>query len=213
MQEACETFEQDGYKAEVFQDYDPESPKGWSTLGTFVTLASLSAHYPFGHRESDYTEDDAVERGGAALLARYLRMTMPKGAEIVFLRFEDYGSSGARLCETDESDNRVNAFLYVDGEDIAREFGAGPDARNKARACLETELEAWSQYVEGDIYGYVVTRPNGTDAQDGSLWGLYGFEYAREEAQSALKNAIRYDREDAHALGYARATAILNRGA
>ena len=192
--EAIETFEQDGYKAELFQDYDPQSPAEWDTLGTLVTLTSLSRSYSFGNRESDGAEDDAVERGGFALLARYLRMTERGGAEIVPLRFEDYGSSGTRLRVTGEDDGRVNAFLYVDGEDIAKEFDGD---RDKARACLEAEAEAWNQYVEGDIYGYNVTRPDGSDAPDGGLWGLYGFDYAVEEAKTALADAIVYDKTEA----------------
>jgi len=184
---AVETFEQDGYKVELFQDYDPQSPAEWDTFGTFVSFPSLSRHYDIGHRESTGAEDDAVERGGVALLARYLRMT---GAEIVFLRFEDYGSSGARLRVTGEDDKRVDGFIYADGEDIAKDFDGD---RDKARACLEAEADAWNQYVEGDVYGYSVTRPDGSTPEDGSLWSIYGFEYAKTEAQSALADAIDYD--------------------
>jgi hypothetical protein len=49
---------------------------------------------------------------------------------------------------------------------------------------LEGEIKDYDQYLTGDVYGYVVKDEAG-DRVD-SVWGFFGLEYARSEAQAAL---------------------------
>ncbi len=53
-----------------------------------------------------------------------------------------------------------------------------------ALEALRGELAQWRQYLEGDVYGYVVTDERGEHLD--SCWGFYGFEYAVEEGRSML---------------------------
>jgi hypothetical protein len=54
---------------------------------------------------------------------------------------------------------------------------------------LAGEVKTFDQYLRGDVYGYVVTDPDGNEVD--SCWGLYGIEDAEQEARSALDFAAR----------------------
>lgn len=187
--EAIETFEGPrGWKVEIVWDETPESPKAWDTFGTLVAFDSLWRNYEFANRCADSTEVRAVDNGGAGLLVRYLRMA--HGIIAIPFFFADYGSSGARMWATGEDDENPSGFIYADKEDIQKEFNGDIE---KARECLLAEIQAWSQYCEGDVYGYIVRDPEGNHSE--SCWGFYGREHVDEEAKEMLAACVRLDED------------------
>jgi hypothetical protein len=52
-----------------------------------------------------------------------------------------------------------------------------PQLRQQAIEILESEVKMYSQYLSGDVYGYVVGEE--------SCWGFYGIDAAREAAKEA----------------------------
>ncbi len=199
--EPFETFEHAGFTVELHPDWDePTKPSDWDQAGELVAFDPLWREFRFAERNSTQEEDDALERGGLRLLARYLWMTA--GATIVPFTYQDYGSSGAILSATDLDSDRAAGFIVTDAARMER-VGA-----TDAEAVLRAELREWSSYVAGEIVGYVVrdgTYPNG-DVID-SCWGFYpehftgeerarygrpatddGLEYVRSEARSAAES-------------------------
>ena len=102
----------------------------------------------------------------------------------------DYGSSGIWLSETDPEN--ANAVMFTTHERINELCGDDPKyhTREWVTEALRGELAEWTQYFDGDVYGYVVRDPEGNETDDGSLWGLYGSEYAKQEAREALDREI-----------------------
>ena len=58
----------------------------------------------------------------------------------------------------------------------------------KALAYAVAQVEAWNQYLSGDVYGYIVENAGGEHLE--SCWGFYGFEYAKERALDALQHRV-----------------------
>lgn len=200
--EAIETYEQDGFTVRVYQDEEPGSPAEWDQLGELVACDPLWREYRFAERVTTSQEDRAIEDGGFTLLARYLCMT--EGAEVLPFTFQDYGSSGARLYEAGEDTDRLAGFIVCDRAKIIAEYGDdSPANREKARTVLSGELKEWGQYVEGDVYGYMIAGPDGEDYD--SLWGMYGWEYVVEEARAALAATIEGEREEARKIAQSMA--------
>lgn len=69
--------------------------------------------------------------------------------------------------------------------------------------CLESERDEYREWASGEVYGYVIESPvtyvevggdrsinQWEEAEDGSLWGLIGFEYARDTALAAFEEHI-----------------------
>ena len=49
---------------------------------------------------------------------------------------------------------------------------------------LRQEVETYSQYLSGDVYGYEIHKHG--EVVD-SCWGFYGYDTAEEEAKAQLK--------------------------
>lgn len=193
MHEPAETIhseEHEGWKVDVFHDWDAQSPASWDQLGTLVAFPSLWREYRFAERESSGTEDDALDRRGFALVARYLRLVENEFA--VPFHFQDYGSGGGRLFAGDEDDDNPSGFIVTTHERVNELCGTDPKyhTREWIEEALRSELQEWGQYVEGDVWGYCVEGPGGVDHD--SCWGFYGFEYACAEARSALESCIEW---------------------
>lgn len=187
MHEPIETIEHAGLTVKIFQDWDAECPrKDRDNLATMVAFPQFSRDYDIAEESADSTEIEAVDRR-QGLLERYLRLT--EGAEIALFRFDDHGSSGARLYEIDYDDAYASGFFSITRADIVKEYGNdSPESREKARSVLQGEINEMSQYVEGDVYGYVIDLPDDApvDLHD-SCWGFYGFDYCVEEAKEAAE--------------------------
>ena len=66
--------------------------------------------------------------------------------------------------------------------------------RAKAEEVLKQEVETLSQYHEGQVYGFVVETPDGEHID--SCWGIYGFDYAKEEATASANGQPTWVPED-----------------
>ena len=69
---------------------------------------------------------------------------------------------------------------------------------------LRGEVEAFDQYLRGDVYGVIVQRVKRDEDGDevdteelDSCWGFYGLDYAREEAKQMGKHQAKLDVKEA----------------
>ena len=68
-----------------------------------------------------------------------------------------------------------DGLLYVTREDAVKEFGL--QWRVKAKHCLESESEVYSQWASGDVYGFTLTiTEDGEEITEDSCGGFYGSE-------------------------------------
>ena len=92
-------------------------------------------------------------------------------------------------------DSAQSGVVYAKREDVLREIVGGKrltkKALEKAKSYAKGVVEAFDQWLTGDVYGVIVeaTRVNGDgDVQVNktldSCWGFFGRDYAIEEAKS-----------------------------
>ncbi len=60
----------------------------------------------------------------------------------------------------------------------------------KALEVLDGELEVFTDWANGHVYGYYTVDAEGNRLDD-DCWGMYGFDYVCEEAKRALKEAVQ----------------------
>lgn len=58
--------------------------------------------------------------------------------------------------------------------------------KEQALALVRAEVENFSQYLNGEVYGFVI-RDTNTDEVLDSCWGMYGMRNVETDARSALK--------------------------
>ena len=144
---------------EIHIDEDPESPREWNNLGTFWTF---HPHYrsPDPDPDPDYDLSDCI----------YLP---------VFI----YDHSGVAYSTTPFHcpwDSGWVGFIFIPKAKVREEFGwklITAARRSKIEQYLRDEVETYSKYASGEVYGFVI--PETGD----SCWGFY----SREEAYEAAK--------------------------
>ena len=174
---------QEGYTATLYYDSDPESPADWDNLGT-ITYAKRSS-YTLGYKGVDSDEDAEIARkvesgeyiGIPVYAYVHGQATIRAGYNNPFGCPWDSGRSG---------------WVYVSRADALKEVG-GTKMSKKKRATIERilrgEVNTFATYLEGSVYGIVITDPDGEEVD--SVWGVYGFDYAKEEALLMLKEHNR----------------------
>lgn len=172
MNDPFEEFTHNRCRIRIFPDDDPMSPADWDMFGTFVHWHRRE--HVFGVPRRDY--DGAPGRPEDAVVAVPVYLYDHSGWSVSTGDFGDRWDSGQV------------GWLYATREQVLEWFGTGkkkrvtPAMRERARACLEAQVRVWDQYYRGDVWGYVVTAPDG---EEQSVWGFYGLDDCRQEARAA----------------------------
>lgn len=203
---ALETFRVGAFVVELHHDSDPESPRDWDNFGKIWTfdrrynspdetpardpraaLECLAADLFPDANLDDMTDSDLLE------LVRRRAVVLP-----VF-KYEHGGvaySTGAFSCPWDSG--QVGWTFATRAEILANWSGKRLTAalRKKAADLLTAGVKTYSQWANGEVYGYVIHTaedPEDDDSLDhdgdhaDSCWGFYGFEEVRAEGRSSAE--------------------------
>lgn len=165
---------------EIYPDDDAENPRNdWFSFGTVVT-----------GRLVPFAGDEVVDSG-----------TWRKPADSIALPlYYSYGSGqvwtgdGSELPLRGFGDGQVGVIYATRSR--AREVLGDDVTDDQIRGALDCEVEAYSQYLVGDVWCYVIWKtPDGMDPEYvdtdrlepcNTLSGLYGYDYAAELVESEL---------------------------
>ena len=164
----------------IVQDTDPTSPAEQDNLGE---IAYCSSKYALG------TESVSRER----------LVEISKGildGSLIGMPVWAYVHSGATIRAAYSNpfscpwDSGQSGFVYTTKEKAIKAFGKAYmtiATRDKTLKCLVAEVEAFDQYLTGDVYGYIVEElVDGDWKQLDSCWGFYGYDYCVESAREAV---------------------------
>ena len=181
-----ETIERDGWTCSLYQDENAMSPDEWDNLGTLIH----STDYTFGESMSEPARGWNV----------YIRALRIFGDDVAAVLPVYIAEHGPQLSCWESDAESANAALVTTHARLSELAGSEDQyhAPEWALDALRGELEVWRQYLEGDVYGCVVRDE--TDEVHDSLWGLYGWQYAQEEAERELAEAIQHEHEQAQAI-------------
>ncbi len=171
-----ETLEHEGLRIEIMQDEEPMSPREADNLGTMVCSHD---RYALGDVQARPGEPHDLPWGVRVALPLYLLdhsgLAMQAG---VFS--EDPGGW----------DSGQVGVIYVTTETLERE-GLADLTDAEIEGHLEGEVETYDQYLQGDVYGFIIERLTTCDQGHehaetiDSCWGFYGIDDARAEALDA----------------------------
>lgn len=103
---------------------------------------------------------------------------------------------------TDEAD--ATGFIMVTRAAVLKEWSVKivtARVRAAALSCFRNEIETLNNWLNGEVYGYIVEETETGETAD-SCWGFYGgLDYARQEGTAAL----RYAEEEARRASFADA--------
>lgn len=81
-------------------------------------------------------------------------------------------------------DSGRSGIVTVDREQVVSE--------EEAREAAKSHVEAFSQYIGGDVYGFEIADED--NEMIDSCWGFYGFDYCKKEAIGAANRLLTQHR-------------------
>jgi hypothetical protein len=175
-----ETETYKGYTIEIRQDdTGADSPRDWDNIGT---MSAWHPRYDLGDKEhGGISKDEAIE--------------LPNRDDVICLPICILDHSGVwmrtgkRGFQEDPGgwDTSHVGYIWVTKEKMKKEFSKkkwGKKLEAKAYEILEQEVKTYSQYLEGDIWGFIITDASGNDVD--SCYGFYGYDYCLQEAKSQV---------------------------
>lgn len=198
-----DTIEHDELTANLYYDEMPMSPAEWDILGTFEH--ALHGYSFASGKGDDYTGEP--ERGWPV----YIRSLTLFGEAFAVLPvyLGDHGSSGFTLYESDAKN--CNGVYFTTAK-RARELCGDDVTPAQALDGLRSELTEWHQFLNGDVYVYIIEQKGNGDTVE-SCGGFYGYEYALTEMRDALTDAVEEQkcRKIEIAKGWALAHGLVSR--
>lgn len=185
-----ERFKHNGLTVEIMQDEDAEDPRQWDNIGTMVCFHK---RYRLGDYDHGFKTVDGLD--WPVKLKEFL-VAQKDTLLVLPLFLMDHSSLSMRTdsaafkaCDSAGWDWGQVGVIYVTHEKIVKEFGAcNEETIAKARAGLIQEVETYSQYLAGEVYGYVIEDEDGNNVD--SCFGMFGFEYCKKEAMAQAERSI-----------------------
>lgn len=155
---------------EIHRDYCPRDPRENDNLGTMVCFHK---RYAIGDKH-DYNPHDFRSW-------EEVKSAIEKDNDVaVILPVYMYDHSGIALATTPFHcpwDSGQVGWIYATKEKIRQWFNVKKvtaKIKENAAEILRKEVEVYSNYINGDVYGFVLKNKNG-DVID-SVWGFYGID-------------------------------------
>lgn len=198
----CKTIPINNKIYNIYYDDFPDSPRSWENLGTIAAWHnnySLGDEQPKASPEEWFPSEtilpnydrllDIVEaqhpedyftRTEARTDILWNRIVQKKVREQFFMYpvfLYDHTNLEVSLrpfsCPWDSGQL---GYIYVSRKKARIEFPNLSESKfeNQVLKNLESEIEAYSQYMNGEVYGYVEQTTDGTDGD--SCWGFYGVD-------------------------------------
>lgn len=153
-------------KIEIWQHEIPSSPREWDNLGEMVIRKALDRHLSGDRMIDDEDMSELINRC--------------RNEKLAYSPIYAYIHSGISLSTSNTSypftcqwDTSFAGIIYAENEKIIEEYGdLSIRSRGKAIACFESEIKAYEQYLQGDVYGFSTLDAEGAPID--SCGGFYG---------------------------------------
>lgn len=187
------TEEINGFTVELYQDPDPLNPRqDWPTLGVMV----YGGHrYILGDvKFGEWSDRLAGRVANMASAEAWERWADRQG--LVYLPTYAYIHSGVVMNTTGYScpwDSGQAGWIFTTMARCNEWFGTdwkrwSPNRRAMVQQRLNAEVETYSQYISGDVYGFMVKDSDGEIVD--SAWGYYGDPEAEAGAMSEARQVV-----------------------
>lgn len=166
-----------GHTIRIYYDTDAENPRDWDNLGTLIC----------GHSRYQLGDKHAFRDAREFLLDLLdLDDECPLSVDQLFVRADKvavilpvylYDHSGLVMNTTGFNcpwDSGQVGFIYVSLKDVRKEYSVervSAERREQVAGYLRQEVQTFSDYVAGAVYGYVVEK-DGKNID--SCWGFIG---------------------------------------
>ena len=189
--QSIESIDHKGYTIDVYPDDCVDSPREWDNLGT---MATRHRDYKIGEVElpQSYYSDklgDTLYIDSYEGIVEYLTDNYGELAIVKPLYLLDHSglwlSTGRFVSDAQGWDTSYIGVIFITKEKVKKEYSVKRITKtllNKIDSYLTSEVKTMSQYLSGDVRGYIVKNQEGE--QIDSCWGYYEDKDAIDEGKS-----------------------------
>ncbi|MDO8490837.1 MAG: hypothetical protein Q7T04_02335 [Dehalococcoidia bacterium] len=171
-----------GYKIHIYYDENPPNPRtDWDNAGKMVCF---HRKHLLGDK-TDITREELkeiVERKDVVALPLYLY---------------DHGGLAMRTGKFYEDsggwDTSMVGYIFIDYSTMLDKLTVQkeitPELVTRARDMLENEVETYNQYLQGEVYGFIIEDPYGKKDEAEAKYGFFGSD-GEKEMQSLWEDLI-----------------------
>ena len=198
--DAIETQEYKGYQINIVQDEYPEDPREWENLGRM-----LCAHKRYNLGDSldcaapGWPKDWAQCYSSWSEVEKAIYDDLGAGVCLPLYMYNHSGITIRTYPFNCPWDSGQIGYIYATRTDILAGFERkhlSSKLRQKIKAILTDEVEAYDQYVTGQVYGYMVEDKEGGVVD--SCFGYYDISQPLDEAKDCIDWKIK-ERTKEHA--------------
>lgn len=167
-----ETIEHNGFTIALYVDDDPQNPR--EVFDHLGQILYKSDRYLLGDEQA--TEEEMI--------------SISEREDVFVLPVFAYIHSGIVLSTSSFSDiwdSGQCGIIYCEKDEARKEYPNTPEDKLEEFVWerLKAEVEEFSAYLSGSVYGYVMTEPEGISEH--SVWGFYSTEDALSDAKSTAE--------------------------
>jgi hypothetical protein len=185
MQNAIHTETIGQYVVKIFQDCDAQSPREDDCLGT---IYHTHRNYDLGER-MDLESIEAIANNPDFVC---VPVYMYEHSNIA-LSTESFGCAW---------DSGQVGIIAVEKSKVLKDWGRkkwSKKLENQVLKCLRAEIQEFSQYLSGEVYGFVIEKPSQCGACNhvenehvDSCWGFIGdYKYCLTEARMNVPEEVK----------------------
>lgn len=177
----------------IKHDDSPESPREWDNLGYFITSEQRYMS-PDGKKAEgvqsivESAADDANNSEHHAELITAAINEMGETVKAIYLVYRYEHGNVIYRRGTASGFDYSNCGFYIVTDKTADILGTPAD---RFDAVIDGELETYSAYTNGDVYGFTLYDDNGE--HEDSCWGLYDIDDIKEALPDSFKNEDMHD--------------------
>lgn len=193
--EAIETFTHNGNTVEILPDFDGScsNPRDDCNLGTFWTMERRATSPDKLPVRDNIFESVANTLGGSAYADSNAKVLDKKAVWLPVWKYEHSGVAYAAAGSNPFHcpwDSGQAGYIFVSLENVRKEYACKrvtKAIRAKVLEVLKAEVQAYSQWASGEVYGFVVKDKEGHELD--SCWGFLGMDHVKESAIEAANAA------------------------
>lgn len=199
-------FNVENLRVRVVSDEDPHNPRiDYENIARFALshrrydLGDSARTLGFTFRPTDFDGWDEVESW---------LVEEQKPLIILPVSMHDHGGISLSLGVSRGWDSGQVGFAYVTREDMERGWGkecvaamTDEERLERARKCIEGDLECYSAYLEGDVWGFIIEEEKGCDhcghsewREVESCWNFYGTKDATNAGRDTAEAILQHRR-------------------
>lgn len=172
-------------RLKIMHDDSPESPREWDNLGYFITVERNHGCPDNNQELEDIVRDTQYEAKNTEDHMKLIKKAMAEDVIYITPVFRYEHGNVLYKRGIGSGFDSSNCGFYIVTKQTADILGTPKKLFEKV---IDGELETYTKWCNGEVYGYTLAPADGEDDEEDSCWGFYDIEDIRDALPDEWKD-------------------------